>query len=291
LLQKDVALVQTVDFFTPIVDDPLWFGRIAAANALSDVYAMGGRPHTAMNLLCYPEEMGPEVMMNILAGGLEKIKEAKAVLVGGHSVKDKELKYGLSVTGTVSPQRVFSNDKLRVGQKLVLTKKLGTGVITTAAKSGKASQEDLQKAMEQMAQLNEKACEIMLTTSATACTDITGFGFLGHLAEMARASRCRVKVFSSQIPVLDGVKALIKKGFVTGAVEKNREYVGPVGFGKNVDEVMQNILLDPQTSGGLLFGVEESELELVLSQMPEARWVGSVEAPLTNASEMAISVE
>ncbi len=259
-MTPDLALVQTIDFFTPIVDDPLWFGRIAAANALSDVYAMGGKPLTALNVLCYPEELGPEIMGKILAGGLEKILEAGAVLVGGHSVRDDEMKYGLSVTGEISPQRIFSNDKLKSGQKLILTKKLGTGVITTAAKRNKCPKEFLQPAIDQMATLNKNACAAMLETSATGCTDVTGFGFLGHLSEMVRGSGLSVKIEASKLPLLDGTLQLIKKGIVTGAAAGNRAYSCDLEISRDVSGEILHAMLDPQTSGGLLISIPEEDV-------------------------------
>jgi selenide,water dikinase len=254
------ALVQTVDFFTPIVDDPFWFGQIAAANSLSDVYAMGGEPLTALNILCFPEELGPTVLKNILNGALKKLKEAKCTLVGGHSVDDRELKFGLSVTGMINPKRIFSNDKLKAGQVLVLTKKLGTGIISTAAKFDDCPEKLLKDSISQMATLNKNASNAMLKTNATACTDITGFGFLGHLSEMTRASRRRVKIFSQSIPFFEGVESLIAEGYVTKADKKNQEYAGDVKF-KNVNSFLRNLLFDPQTSGGLLVSLASDDVQ------------------------------
>jgi selenide,water dikinase len=256
-----LALVQTVDFFTPIVDDPLWYGRIAAANSLSDVYAMGGKPLTAMNILCYPEELGPEVMSQILKGGLEKMKEAGCTLVGGHSVADPELKYGLSVTGLINPSRIFSNEKAKPGQALVLTKKIGTGIVTTAGKARKCPPSLLEETINQMARLNDRAAEAALKTNASTCTDITGFGFLGHLSEVVKASRISARIDSSRVPFLPGVHDLVRKGFLTKGDRTNREYCGDhVHFGDKVDRVTQSLLFDPQTSGGLLIALPQEDV-------------------------------
>jgi len=203
-ISDDLALIQTVDFFTPIVDDPYGFGQIAAANALSDVYAMGGIPKTAMNLVAFPvKEMDLAVLRQIIQGGLDKLTEASVVLVGGHSIEDKELKYGLSVTGFVNPARVLTKKNLRPGDRLVLTKSLGTGIINTAVKAGMASAELVGRVTHLMAALNRDAARIMLKFNISACTDVTGFGLLGHLAEMVCGSSAGVRVFSSQVPVID----------------------------------------------------------------------------------------
>lgn len=253
LLNEETALVQTVDFFTPIVDDPRTYGRIAAVNSLSDVYAMGGKPLTALNILCYPEELGPMIMREILQGGLEKMGEAGCSLVGGHSVADKELKYGLSVTGTVNPKRIFSNDKAKANQAIVVTKKIGTGIVTTAAKNDACPAALLDEAIQQMETLNSKASEAMLNTRATGCTDITGFGLLGHLSEVIKASKIGARISSSRVPYFFGVEELVRKGFVTKGNRTNREYTGNmVRMDSGVPDVHQKLLFDPQTSGGLI---------------------------------------
>lgn len=274
-ISADQALVQTLDFFTPIVDDPVWYGRIAAANSLSDVYAMGGKPLTVMNILCYPEAQGAELMGKILFGAQEKVNEAGATLVGGHSVKDKELKFGMSVTGLINPSRIFSNDQLKPDQVLVLTKKLGTGIATTAAKRGKCPDKLLNEAIHQMATLNNKSCEQLLKTKATACTDVTGFGFLGHLSEMLRASKVGADIYFNQVPVLEGVLDLAKKGFLTGAVKSNLGYAVPVEWA-DVNETLKQVMIDPQTSGGLLAGIPEDEVTSFVNSMNQnglSAWV------------------
>lgn len=268
-LSEDLALVQTLDFFTPIVDDPTWYGRIAATNALSDVYAMGGKPLTTMNILCYPEEQGPELMGQILKGAQEKVLEAGATLVGGHSVKDKELKFGLSVTGLINPNRIFSNDQLQPKQYLILTKKLGTGIVTTAAKRNRCSEKLLTEAIEQMATLNNKTSSEILKTSATAVTDVTGFGFLGHLSEMLRASQVGAEIYYNQVPFFDSVIELVKSGFLTGATKSNLGYAVDVEWG-GLSEELKQIMIDPQTSGGLLAGIPEDEIDGFMSSMKRA---------------------
>jgi selenide, water dikinase len=272
-LTPDLALVQTVDFFTPIVDDPVWYGRISAANSLSDVYAMGGKPLTALNIFCFPgdfeESHAVDIISKILGGGLEKMTEAGCTLVGGHSVQDPEMKYGLSVTGTIDPKRIFSNDKLQPGQILVLTKKLGTGIITTAAKSQDCPETLLDGAVRQMATLNDKACSAMLKTGATGCTDITGFGFMGHLSEMTRGSGVSVRIEASQVPRFAGVEALVEKKYLTRGDKTNREYTAPSKM-EGVDEVTKKILFDPQTSGGLLISMPSGDFESFRKEMRQS---------------------
>ena len=224
-LSDDIAIIQTVDFFTPIVDDPYWFGQIAAANAMSDVYAMGGVPKTAMNLVAFPiKEMDMSVLRQIIQGGLDKMKEAGVVLVGGHSVQDNELKYGLSVTGLVHPDRVITKRDLHKGDRLILTKPLGTGIINTAIKGGLASQEIIESVTRLMASLNSKPAEIMRHYPVHACTDITGFGLLGHLAEMIVDSRYGIRLTSHMIPVIPETLKYAAMGLLTGGGQKNRDF-------------------------------------------------------------------
>ena len=265
---NDIAIIQTVDFFTPIVDDPYWFGQIAAANALSDVYAMGGVPKTAMNLVAFPiKEMDISVLRMIIQGGLDKMKEAGVVLVGGHSVEDKELKYGLSVTGFIHPDRVLTKKNLKAGDRLILTKPLGTGIINTAVKGGLASAEIIEFVTGLMATLNRDAAEIMNDYPVNACTDITGFGLLGHLAEMVVDSNYGIKIWSEKIPVIPKALEYAGMGLVPAGAYKNREFREQmVDFAPSVDRLIQDILFDPQTSGGLLICVEkESADDLVKS--------------------------
>jgi selenide,water dikinase len=256
-ISDDLALIQTVDFFTPIVDDPFRFGQIAAANALSDVYAMGGVPKTAMNLIAFPaKELPISVLRTIIEGGLDKMREAGVVLVGGHTVEDPELKYGLSVTGFIHPDRVLTKRNLKMGDRLILTKPLGTGIISTAVKGGIASKEITEKVTQSMATLNRVAAEVMRDFPVHACTDATGFGFLGHLAEMVLGSGYGVRIQASNVPVFSEAIEYASMGLVPAGAYRNREFRElMVDFAPGVDRTLQDVLFDPQTSGGLLISV------------------------------------
>lgn len=256
-ISNDLAIVQTVDFFPPMVDDPFSFGEIAAANALSDVYAMGGKPKTAMNIVAFPgKSMEAGVLRSIIEGGLNKMREAGVVLVGGHTIDDNELKYGLSVTGFIHPDRIITKRNLRVGDHLVLTKPLGTGIVTTAIKAGMADKLLIDKVTRAMATLNMDAAITMSDYPVNACTDITGFGFLGHLAEMVSGSGCGVRVMSQHVPVYPEALEWAAMGLIPGGAYNNRSFRGTiVDFRGSVVREMQDILFDPQTSGGLLISV------------------------------------
>lgn len=260
-ISDELALIQTLDFFTPIVDDPYDFGRIAAANSLSDVYAMGGIPKTAMNIVAYPmETMGKEPLREMLAGGAATIRESGAVLLGGHSVEDEELKYGLSVTGFVHPRKILANQGLCPGDCLVLTKPLGTGIINTAIKAGLASPETIRQTAELMATLNRQAAEIMTDFRVSACTDVTGFGLLGHLAEMIDSTDVGVTLDAAKVPTLSKAYHFGAMGFVPVGAHKNREFrQHMVQTSDDFDPVLRDIFFDPQTSGGLLIGCPEEE--------------------------------
>jgi selenide,water dikinase len=260
-----------VDFFTPIVDDPYWFGQIAAANALSDVYAMGGVPKTAMNLVAFPaKDMDISVLRRIIEGGLDKMREAGVVLVGGHTVEDPELKYGLSVTGFIHPNRVLTKKTLKVGDRLILTKRLGTGIIATAIKGGLASQEVTDKVTQAMATLNKDAAEVMQDYPVHACTDITGFGFLGHLAEMVTGSNCGVRVKADSVPVYSEALEYAAMGLVPAGAYRNREFrLFMVDFAPTVSRIFQDVLFDPQTSGGLLICVAPEKAQDLLKALKE----------------------
>jgi len=262
-ISDDLALIQTVDFFTPIVDDPYRFGQIAAANALSDVYAMGGVPKTAMNLIAFPaKELPISVLRTIIEGGLDKMREAGVVLVGGHTVEDPELKYGLSVTGFIRPDRVLTKRNLKAGDSLLLTKPLGTGIISTAIKGGMASKEITEKVTQSMATLNKVAAEVMEDFPVHACTDITGFGFLGHLAEMVVGSGYGVRIKAKDVPVFPEVFEYASMGLVPAGAYRNREFrESMVDFASSVDRTLQDVLFDPQTSGGLLISVSSERSE------------------------------
>lgn len=268
---EDIALIQTVDFFTPIVDDPYDFGRIAAANSLSDVYAMGGQPKTAMNVVAYPiKTLGKEILREVLAGGAAILKEANAVLLGGHSVEDEEFKYGLSVTGFVHPEKIWANQGLREGDLLILTKAIGTGIINTAIKGGLAADSTIASAIEVMAQLNKNAAQVLTEFSISACTDITGFGLLGHIAEMVDGVAERVSLDLTTIPVLPEVHEFASMGLVPIGSHNNRLYRQDMVTGLDaVDPVFRDILFDPQTSGGLLVGCKERDAERILSRLAD----------------------
>ena len=283
-VSDDLAIIQTVDFFTPIVDDPYEFGQIAAANALSDVYAMGGIPKTAMNLVAFPlKDMDISVLRQIIQGGLDKMREAGVVLVGGHSVEDKELKYGLSVMGFIHPDRVLTKKNLQVGDRLILTKPLGTGIINTAIKGGLASKEITDTVTRLMAKLNKDAAEIMEDYPVHACTDITGFGFLGHIAEMVVDSGAGIRIHTDSVPILPQTLDYAGLGLLPAGAYKNREFFERrVDFAPRVDALIQDVLFDPQTSGGLLICVEGNRADDLLQTLRQkgvhdAAIVGQVE--------------
>jgi len=260
-ISDDLALIQTVDFFTPIVDDPYWFGQIAASNALSDVYAMGGVPKTAMNLVAFPiKEMDIAILRRIIQGGVDKLTEAGVVLIGGHSIADKELKFGLSVTGFVHPQRVLTKKNLQAGDRFILTKPLGTGIVNTAIKAGMAPAALVDKVTALMAGLNRAAAGVMASFDVHACTDVTGFGLLGHLAEMVCGSGKGVRVFSQGVPMIPEALEYASMGLIPAGAYKNKEFrESMVHFEAGVDRSRQDVLFDPQTSGGLLIGVNGSQ--------------------------------
>ncbi len=256
-ISDELALIQTVDFFTPIVDDPYWFGQVAAANALSDVYAMGGTPKTAMNLVAFPvKQMDLSVLRQIIQGGIDKLAEAEVVLIGGHSIEDKELKYGLSVTGFVHPARMLTKKNLSAGDRLVLTKPLGTGIVNTAIKAGISSADLTDKVTRLMALLNRDAAGIMSRFDVHACTDITGFGLLGHLAEMVYGAGVSMRVFSDRVPMIAEALEFAAMGLLPAGAYKNREFrESMIDFGQTVGRSVQDVLFDPQTSGGLMISV------------------------------------
>lgn len=282
-LTDDLALVQTVDFITPIADDPYVFGQVAAANSLSDIYAMGAKPVTALNLCCFPGSgIENQVLEAILQGGLEKIQEAGAVLIGGHTVKDDELKYGLSVTGVVHPRKYVPNSGARPGDLLVLTKPIGSGVIIGGARSGTLSETVLDRVIQDMVKLSRTACEAMLQWEPHACTDITGFGLAGHAMEVARASRVCVRIAVSRVPHYPEALELIRAGANTRMTPLNRELVAAhLRVGPEVAREEEELCYDPQTSGGLLISLSPRHAEGLLEQLqktgnPEAAVIGEV---------------
>jgi selenide,water dikinase len=270
-VRDDLALVQSVDFFTPIVDDPYAFGQIAAANALSDVYAMGGTPITAMNLVAFPiQSMEMEILTDVLRGGLDKMREAEVVLVGGHSIEDQELKYGLAVTGLIHPDEVLTNTGAVVGDRIILTKPLGTGIINTAQKGGMASAEAVQGAQEVMTALNRRAAEVMRGFRVHACTDVTGFGLLGHLSEMLGQGEIGFKVFVDAVPILTGAEEYAGMGLVPGGTHRNSAFYAPkVQGGEGRSPALLDILYDAQTSGGLLITTPEADAAGLLRRLQD----------------------
>lgn len=268
-LSPDTALISTLDFFTPIVDDPYTFGQIAAANALSDVYSMGGTPLTAMNILCFPCGTGyTDILAEVLRGGAEKIREAGVLLVGGHSVEDEEPKYGLSVTGIVHPDKVITNASAREGDKLILTKPLGTGVLTSALKGEVLLEIDLQPAVAAMATLNKVAGEVMQETGVSAATDITGFGFLGHAFEMARAGNKSLQIKAAALPLLPRALEVAEMGILPAGLYNNRNYLGDnIEISPEVPPALADLMYDPQTSGGLLISVPPCREKMLLERL------------------------
>ncbi len=260
-VRDDLAIVSTVDFFTPVVDDPFTYGQIAAANAFSDVYAMGGRPITALNLVCWPQSGLPREMLHeVLRGGSEKAREAGALIVGGHSVADEEVKYGMAVTGLVDPRRVIRNVGAQLGDALILTKPLGTGVLMTAFKRDRLAPEYYEAAVATMVQLNARAAEVMLQFEVHAATDITGFGLVGHSSKMADGSGVTLVFEESDLPLLPGALECCREGLIPGGGTRNREFYGSSArISEEVSDEMISIAFDPQTSGGLLIAVPERE--------------------------------
>jgi len=268
-LDDNTALVQTVDFFAPVVDDPYYFGRIAAANALSDIYAMGARPLTCLNIAAFPVDRLPlEILANILRGGLDAVSEAGAVIVGGHTIDDEEPKYGLAVTGIAHPGRFLTNAGANAGDIVVLTKPLGIGIITTAMKRTTLPEEIVSRAISVMTHLNRRAAEAALAHRATACTDVTGFGFLGHLHELASASRLAVEVDSARIPIIDGTLDLARQGFICGGSRANKVFAENfTDFAEHIPDELQFVLADAITSGGLLITLPEAEVPGLLADL------------------------
>ena len=277
-IADDLALVQTVDFFTPVVDDPYDFGRIAAANALSDIYAMGGTPITALNVAGFPvETLGTEILGRILEGGAAVAKQAGVSILGGHTVKDDEPKYGLAVTGTIRPARIVTNASARPGDLLLLSKPVGTGVVTTAAKRDLLTDADLAPVIEQMIRLNDRASRAMLAHGVHAATDVTGYGILGHGGEMARASGVALAIDAHRVPLFDGVLELIARDVVPGGTKDNRaEHERFTEYAESVDDPLRTALSDAQTSGGLLMAVPPEAVEPILAELADLGTVARI---------------
>jgi len=291
-LNDETAIVQTVDYFTPVVDDPYTFGLITAANALSDIYAMGARPLLALNIVGFPCKTLPlEVLTEILKGGADKIKEAGALLAGGHTIDDNEPKYGLAVTGLVNPNRVVTNAGAEPGDALILTKPLGVGIITTAIKGEMADEAAYRAAVDLMAALNDRAARVMSEHGVHACTDITGFGLLGHLSEMITAGGTGSRIFLDQIPVLAPARRLAEMGLIPGGAYRNLQYLGEkLHWDKDIEEVDKLILADPQTSGGLLMAVPGEKAEAAAAALRAAEVNGDIIGEVTASEEPLIYV-
>jgi len=269
-IAPDMALVQTDDFFTPIVDDPYTFGQIAATNSLSDVYAMGGRPVSSLAMVCFPEKGDLEILGQILAGGLSKMIEAGCTVIGGHSIRDEETKFGYSVTGLIDPKRVVANKGAQPGDALVLTKPIGTGVISTAIKKEKAEDAWVRAAVESMTTLNKKAAELLTAKpyNVHAMTDITGFGLIGHVRELALASQVSVRLDAAKVPQLPGSIECVQAGYIPGGLKANREFAEcVVEYGPGIPESVKALLYDPQTAGGLLISLPIQEATALLAEM------------------------
>lgn len=289
-LTDDLAMVQTLDFFPPMVEDPYIFGQIAAANALSDIYAMGGEVKTALNIVCFPEEMDLNILGKIMQGGSEKVREAGGVLAGGHSIADSDVKYGLSVTGIIHPDRVFANSGCKEGDALILTKPLGVGIVCTAARMKAAPQAAYDLAIQSMTTLNKYASEILKKYRLHGCTDVTGFSFLGHLCEMV-TDQATARIYKDRIPVIPEAPALAEEFYITAAAQRNRNHVqdkidfGSCGFS------MQEILFDPQTSGGLLASIDAADAEAALKELEELGLPCGIVGRIEARQEKAVIVE
>lgn len=277
-LSKDTALVQTVDFFTPIADEPEVYGRIAAINSLSDIYAMGGTPISALSIVCYPQKGDWNILGEIMLGGQMALNEENVVVLGGHSVDDQEMKFGYAVTGIIDPEKVVKNSGAKAGDVLILTKPIGTGVISTGIKFEKASEQAKNASLKTMTTSAREASKVMQRVGANGCTDITGFGLLGHAFEMAKASNVTFKIESDSVALLPDVIKLIKEKMLTRGDKNNRVYVGDmVKFSDSVSKEMQSALFDPQTAGGLLISMKTESAEKFIDAIPDAQIIGKVE--------------
>jgi selenide,water dikinase len=283
-LAPGLAVVNTVDFFTPVVDDPFTYGQIAAANAMSDIYAMGGTPRTALNIVCWPQSGLPASMLaEILRGGAEKALEAGAVIVGGHSVADEEVKYGMAITGVINPSRIIRNVGAKPGDALVLTKALGTGVLMTAFKRGRLAEEYYTAAVKSMAELNAAASTAMLRYGVHAATDITGFGLVGHATGMAEGSAVTLVFEESDLPLLPGALEMCRAGMIPGGGRRNREFFGPrTSINDEISDAMAELAFDPQTSGGLLIALPEDDATALLAELQQG---GNLDAAIVGRVE------
>ena len=289
-ISDDTAIVQTLDFFPPMIDDPYLFGQIAATNAMSDVFAMCGQVKTALNIVCFPEEMDLNILGAIMQGGSEKVIEAGGTLAGGHSIADDGVKYGLSVTGVVNPEKIYANNTGKPGDVLVLTKKLGVGIICTAARIGEASERALNEAVASMTTLNKTAAEIAGKYNVHACTDVTGFSFLGHLHEMMDG-RLSCEVYSDSVPVMEDALKYADEFYLTAAAQKNRNHAGPFVKFEDIPFAMEEVLFDPQTSGGLLIAVDPADAESMVDEMQQAGLPAAAVGVIIEKTDIEIQVK
>lgn len=290
-LNDEMATIQTLDFFTPIVDDPYTFGQIAAANSLSDVYAMGGKPIVALNIVCFPNCLDMNILGEILRGGADKVLEAGAVIVGGHTVQDDEPKYGLSVTGIVHPDKVLKNYGSETGDILILTKPIGLGIVNTAIKAGMASKEAYEEAVKIMAYLNKYAGEIITDYNITSCTDITGFSLIGHAYEMAEPSKKTFRIFKDALPFIKEAKEYANMGLIPAGCYENKRYLEGKYLLKNIEGWMEDILFDPQTSGGLLISCKEADYIDILTRLEKLEVESAVIGRVEDFNDAYIIVE
>ncbi len=291
-INDETAIIETLDFFTPIVDDPYTFGQIAAANSLSDIYAMGGKPLFALNIVCFPTCLPIDILGDILKGGADKVLEAGASIVGGHSIDDKVPKYGLSVTGVVNPNKIWSNSTAKAGDVLILTKPLGIGIINTAIKGEIASQKNIDDAVLNMAYLNKYASDIANKYNINACTDITGFGLMGHLYEMVSSSGASANIHYEDILTLDGAEDFAKMGIIPGGAYRNREHIKDKYYFKDgIEEFKKDILFDPQTSGGLLLSVDKSIAPYIMEDLKSIKTKSSIIGEVVLKNDYSIYVD
>ena len=291
-LDDQTAVVQTVDFFTPIVDDPFIYGQIAAANSLSDIYAMGGSPRFALSIVCFPKDkLGEDVLHQVLRGGTDKMKEAEVPVIGGHSVEDEEIKFGYCVTGLIHPDKIYSNSAAKPGDVLLLTKPLGTGIIATGIKLGKTPTDVAQNAIEWMRKLNAPGRDGMGKFHIHSVTDVTGYGLIGHAYEMAQGSGTTLTFSAAKVPVIEGTEELAKLGMLPGGIESNRRYVGESIVWDGVSSLRQQIMLDPQTSGGLLISLPEEEAGQLAADLEAAGFLGEKIGSVSDFEETHIRVE
>lgn len=289
-VSDDLALIQTLDFFTPVADDPYDFGQIAAANALSDVYAMGGVPKTALNIVAFPKNMDVEILGEILRGGADKVMEAGAVLAGGHTIQDDTPKYGLSVTGFVDPKKFWKNYGAQTGDKLILTKPLGAGIINTAIKADLVSEEARTAVLASMKLLNRSACEVFREFEIHACTDITGFGLGGHATEMAAASDRTIVIDTEKLPLFPDVEMYASMGLIPGGAYRNREYANKTGVKSSAVLWKEDVVFDPQTSGGLLAAVQEKDVPYIMEELNAAGLQAGVIGEVTDRQEWTLEL-